>query len=116
MKQKVKGWEELQRQLEAIAEADYLPALEKGVRKAILPEMQSLTAVDTGELLDSEGVEVIKDTVVLFANSDHAVFVEFGTIHQSAQPYMRPAIDTRSDEAMRIAAEEAELIIQKAVR
>lgn len=116
MKQKLKGWDELERQLEAIAEADYLPALEKGVRKAILPEMQSLTPVDTGELRDSEGVEIQKDTVVLFADAEHAPHVEFGTSKMEAQPFMRPAIDSRKGDAMRIAAEEANMIMEKAIR
>lgn len=116
MKQKLKGWEELKKQLEAIAEADYVPALEKGVRKAILPEMRRLTPVDKGDLLASEDVVREKDTVSLIAGTDHAIFIEFGTVHQSAQPYMRPALDSKKDEAMWIAAEEAELIMQKAIR
>jgi HK97 gp10 family phage protein len=53
---------------------------------------------------------------VLYANADHAAHVEFGTVHQSAQSFMRAAIDTRKDEAMRITAEEAEFIMEKAIR
>ncbi len=111
----IQGWDKLQKQLNAIAQADYTPALEKGVREAILPEMQALTPVDEGDLLESEGVRREGNAVILYAGTDHAVFVEFGTIHQAPQPYMRPAIDAKSKEATRIAAKEIEVIIKKVI-
>ena len=111
----IQGWDKLQKQLKSIADANYTPALEKGVREAIFPEMQALTPIDTGELLESERVEVENDTVSIVADSDHAIPVEFGTIHMSAQSYMRAAIDTKSGEALKITAEEAEAIIRKAI-
>lgn len=101
----IKGMKKLEEQLKEIAEADYVPALERGVREAILPEMQRLTPVDTGDLLASEEVVVRDNTVSLLAGTDHAIFVEFGTSRMSAQPYMRPAIDTKSHDAMKIAAD-----------
>jgi HK97 gp10 family phage protein len=116
MDKNLKGYEKLVKQLNAIAEANYTPALVKGVTQAILPTMQSLTPVDTGELLESEGVEVNNDTVSLFAKAPHAAPVELGTVHMKAQPYMQPAIDTRKDEALRITAEEVENIMLKAIR
>jgi len=114
----VYGWDKLQKQLKAIADVDYTPALEKGVREAIFPEMQALTPVRTGDLLASEEVRVENDTVSLKAgggNVDYAVEVEFGTVSREARPYMRPAIDTKSDEAMKIAAKEAEAIMKKVI-
>ena len=109
------GWDKLQAQLKAIADADYIPALEKGVREAILPVMQSLTPVDEGELLASEEVRREGDTVSLIAGTDHAVHVEFGTVKMAARAFMRPAIDTKSDDALKIAAREAERIIRGAI-
>ena len=111
----IQGWEKLQAQLTAIAKADYASALEKGVRQAIFPEMQALTPVDTGELLDSEDVLRENDTVSLVAGTDHAVPVEFGTVHMAAQSFMRAAIDAKSDDAMRITAKEVEETIKRAV-
>lgn len=111
----IQGWDKLQQQLNAIAQADYSPALERGVREAILPEMQLLTPVDKGDLLASEDVIREGDAVSLIAGTDHAVHQEFGTIHMSAQPFMRPAIDVKKDEAMRIAAKEAEAIIKRVI-
>jgi HK97 gp10 family phage protein len=111
----IEGWDKLQAQLKAIAAADYTPALEKGVREAILPEMQALTRVDEGDLLASEDVVRENNSVSLVAGTDHAVHVEFGTVHQVAQPFMRPAIDTKKDAAIKVAAKEAETIMKKAI-
>jgi HK97 gp10 family phage protein len=114
----IQGWDKLQKQLKAISDADYTPALEKGVREAILPEMQALTPVDEGDLKASEDVVRENNTVSLVAGSDeahYALYVEMGTVHQAAQPFMRPAIDTKSDAAMKIAAKEAENIIKKVI-
>lgn len=112
----IQGLDKLQEQLRAIADANYTPALEKGVKEAIFPEMQRLTPVDKGDLLASENVVRENDAVSLIAGTDHAVFVEFGTVYQSAQPYMRPAIDTKSKEAMNVAAKEVNRIMEKTVK
>lgn len=115
MEKNLKGYDKLVKQIEAIAEAEYTSALAKGVTEAILPTMQFLTPVDTGELLESEGVDVNNDTVSLFAKAPHAAPVELGTVHMRAQPFMQPAIDTRKDDALRIAAKEVENIMQKVI-
>lgn len=112
----IKGMEKLQEQLRAIADANYTPALEKGVKEAILPEMQALTPVDKGDLLASEDVVRENDTVSLIAGTDHAIYVEFGTVHQEAQPFMRPAIDTKSKEALNIAAKETNKTMEQVTR
>lgn len=112
---KIKGMDDLVKQLEAIENADYVPALEKGVKQEIFPEMQRLTPVDEGELKASEEVRRQGNTVVLYAGTDHATFVEFGTSRQSPQPYMRPAIDTKSEDALKVAAEEVNKIMESKV-
>jgi HK97 gp10 family phage protein len=112
---KIRGMDKLQAQLKALAEADYVPALLKGVEQEVLPTMQELTPVDEGELKASEEVRREGDTVVLSAGTDHAVHVEFGTVNMSAQPYMRPALDTKGDAAMKVAAEEVNKIMESKV-
>jgi HK97 gp10 family phage protein len=102
----IQGLDKLTAQLYAIAGGDYTPALAKGIEQEILPEMQRLTPVDTGNLRDSEHVEVTENSVLLVAGTDYAVHVEFGTSKMSAQPYMRPAIDTKQDAAMKVTADE----------
>ena len=111
----LRGMKELQRQLNALANADYIPAFEKGVKQEIFPVMQELTPVDEGELKASEEVRREKDTIVLVAGTDHAVHVEFGTVNMSAQPYMRPAIDTKADAAEKVAADEVNKIMESKV-
>ncbi len=41
--------------------------------------------------LDTKGLQ--GDEVYAGSNSDHAVFLEYGTVRQKAQPYLRPAHD-----------------------
>jgi HK97 gp10 family phage protein len=109
----IQGIGRLSAQLYAIAEADYLPALAKGVEEEIFPQMQRLTPVDTGWLKSNERVEVSNNAVTLVADTDYALFVEMGTSKMAAQPYMRPAIDTKSDAAMKVAAREIDKEIKR---
>ncbi|SRR6266567_4869005 len=49
--------------------------------------------VDTGELRDSKYVIVREMEVEVGFDSDHAVYVELGTVHMAAQPYLLPAFE-----------------------
>lgn len=111
----IKGLDELEKQIVAIAKADYVDALEIGVREVLLPEMKSLTPVDKGDLLASEEVQRTGDSVSLYAGTDHALPVEFGTIHMPAQSYMRAAIDNKMNEALEVTGREVEKIMEKAI-
>ena len=115
----LKGDKELIAQLNSIANADYVLALEKGVKQEVLPEMQRLTPVDRGWLKASERVDIEDGVVLLIAgdgkNVDYPVYVELGTSKMSPQPFMRPAVDNKSDAALRVAAEEVNHIMEKAV-
>jgi HK97 gp10 family phage protein len=89
---------------------------------AVFNSSQELVPVDTGELKDSGHVVVTKTGKTVSAavvyDSDHSVFVEFGTGIRGAasagagdgpynpnwpgmpaQPYLRPAFDQHRDEA-----------------
>lgn len=116
MNKNIKGYDKLVKQIQAISEAEYAMALEKGVSQVVLPLMQSLTPVDTGELLESEGVERTNDTVSLFAKAGHAAHVELGTINMPAQSFMQAALDIGMDRALQVTADEVENIMKKAVR
>lgn len=48
-----------------------------------------LVPVDTGQLRDSITIDLRENSIV--AEEDYAVFVEFGTINQSPQPFLGPA-------------------------
>ena len=89
---------------------EFLDALESRLdeRVAIVAESvasmaATLAPVDTGELMDSisatmEGViETLVISGAVVAEAAHAPFVEFGTIHMSAQPYLAPALDAHRE-------------------
>ena len=48
--------------------------------------------VDTGRLRASIESENTDDKIIIRANTEYDKYVEFGTIRQSPQPFIRPAI------------------------
>lgn len=46
---------------------------------------------EKAEALDTQGLN--GDEVYAGSNSDHAIFQEYGTVKQPAQPYLRPAME-----------------------
>ena len=51
-------------------------------------------AVDTGEMRDKAHFEMTGDSEgTMHADADHSGFVEFGTVHQGAQPWFIPAAE-----------------------
>lgn len=71
----------------------------------MLEDVKARCPVDDGELRDSLYVTTEDHTsatklsvqntfAYITTDAPHAYFVEYGTIHQAAQPFMRPAIDT----------------------
>jgi HK97 gp10 family phage protein len=106
----VQGWDKLQKQFGQIADMDWVSA-EVDAMNVIAKEAKVLVPVDTGALQITIGVEVEGETVSLVAGGgevDYALHVEFGTIKMAAQPYMRPAIDTKGNEAVKAAGKNLE--------
>lgn len=76
----------------------------------IIEDAKRLVPVDTGELEDSiTSVAVRAERDSLKRNigfrktaSWRAHFIEFGTIHNAAQPFMRPALDARHEDAIAV--------------
>lgn len=58
----------------------------------IVADAQAIVPVDTGDLRRSIKHTVVEDTVVISAEEDYAMEVEFGTSKMAAQPYLRPAL------------------------
>jgi len=54
-------------------------------------EMLNNMAGEKAEALDTQGLK--GDEVYAGSNSDHAIFQEYGTVKQPAQPYLRPAME-----------------------
>lgn len=115
---KLRGMDELMSQIERIgniAEEKLVPLLKEAAEETILPEAKRLVPVDTGELRDSLEIRETPNGIELYAGTDHALPVEFGTVHQEAQPYMRPAIDTQSDAMLKKVADRLEIEIEKVI-
>lgn len=103
----VQGYDKLLAQLQDIADLDWVSAEVDGMN-VIAEEARRLVPVDTGALQSTIGVEVEGETVNLVAGGDgvdYQAYVEFGTSKMAAQPYMRPAIDTKKNEADKAIAE-----------
>ncbi len=54
-------------------------------------EMLNNMEGEKAEALDTQGLK--DDEVYVGSNSDHAIFQEYGTVKQPAQPYLRPAME-----------------------
>ena len=75
---------------------DVLEGLQKNIEKAALTlekNAKQNCPVDTGKLRASITTEVGKLEAEVGTNVEYALYVEFGTSKQSAQPFMRPALD-----------------------
>ena len=93
MSKKIKGMDKLQKQLDAIANMNTTDAVIDGA-EVIERASKENAPVDTGELRDSHGIEVISEEEVdIVVKAMHAMFIEYGTGMMRAQPFLRPAID-----------------------
>lgn len=111
----IDGYEELLKQFENIQDLDWVVAEKEGM-EIIAEEARRLVPVDTGALQSTIEVQVEGETVNLVAGDgrdvDYQYYVEFGTSKMEAQPYMRPAIDTKKNECNKAIAEN----LQKQIR
>ncbi len=80
----LKKWQFLKAQ--KIAENDLATA------HLIRNDALDLVPVDTGRLKGSISI-VERDGVGVLANTNYAVFIEFGTDRMPAQPYLNPALE-----------------------
>lgn len=74
----------------------------------IAVQAQINAPVDTGELRGSIHVETTPDSSQVVASAKHAIFVEMGTYKMPARPFMRDAINQRSQAALNAIADELE--------
>ena len=59
--------------------------------EAAAQEARAMCPVDTGRLRSSIGVSAGDGEAVVYANTDYAAYVEFGTSKMAPQPFMVPA-------------------------
>lgn len=78
----------LMRQLKKLESIDRDP-VRRFVARAVVWHAKKLAPVDTGWLKSS----IHEDDGNVVVDAPHAVYVEFGTEHMEAQPFLRPALD-----------------------
>jgi HK97 gp10 family phage protein len=114
----LEGLAELLVQLESMDKELSGPAVDDALLDAanvILPEALRLVPVDTGRLRDSlyaansrtapSGFRKTKanpGTAKVAASAYHAHLVERGTRHSRKQPFLRPALDNKEADALRV--------------
>lgn len=80
--------------LDELADDDDFQDGMQEVAEAALEDAQMHVPVDTGELRDSLHIEDGDDGAkMVVAETDHWLYVEFGTSVMEATPFLRPAID-----------------------
>jgi Bacteriophage HK97-gp10, putative tail-component len=76
---------------------DVLEATFSTLAQRGLQYLQSITPVDTGELQDSDYVEIDDEggrlRLTIGATAEHALFQELGTSRHGANPFIRPTFD-----------------------
>jgi len=68
--------------------------------QAVLNVAEATVPVDTGTLRDSLHVDQDTDGVLVGSDVPYAVFVEYGTSDTPSQPFLRPALDSASEETV----------------
>lgn len=72
---------------------DLTPSLQAAVDEGVT-YAQSVVPVDTGFLQSSIGGQVNgPEEAEIFATAEYAAYVEYGTIHMDAQPFLEPALE-----------------------
>jgi HK97 gp10 family phage protein len=114
---KVHGLDKVLRNVDKADEAIKKSAAETVEKAALEIEAEAvfLVPVDTGRLKDSIQEEKITDlSRRVGTDVEYAGFVEFGTKHQAAQPYLRPAADKVGSKYPKIVRQGIALEIKKA--
>lgn len=64
----------------------------RAIAEAVAEEARRLAPVRTGELRDGIHAAEAPDGADVVSEAPHSVFVEYGTMHMSPQPFLRPAV------------------------
>lgn len=120
---KVTGEKRLQQALMAYAPAftrALQPAVNEGAamveayakQRAPVGEGELASKIESGPVRVT-ATEVVSETV---SSAEHGPFVEFGTAHMAAQPFMRPAREQAKKQGKRLLATEAAKLIPQVAR
>ena len=111
----IQGYDELLKQFAKIENLNWVQAEQKGM-EVVAEEARAIVPVDTGALQSTIRVETVGEEVQLVAGGDgfdYSLYVEFGTVKMAAQPSMRPAIDNKEREMLKVIAADLEAKMRK---
>ena len=98
MRCELEGMDDLLKKLKKNVKLDDVKKVVKHNTAELQERAQRNCPVDTGNLKDSIGIDIIDDgmTGEVEPTADYGPYVEYGTRKMSAQPYVRPAFSTQS--------------------
>lgn len=120
MPARIVGLDRLRRKLArlpASVRKETVAALIQGAQQ-IAESARSRVATDRGELADSIAVGASDDglSVTVEASAEHAKFVEFGTRHTPARPFLLPAFEEARPKVVAAVAEAARRAIKNVAK
>ena len=59
----------------------------------VVSAAKDMAPVDSGYMRDTIKYDFVEDGVLFSASSGYSLFVEYGTVNQSAQPFLGPALE-----------------------
>lgn len=86
-----------QQQLDQAIQTSY-----EEIGAAVVDSVKGETPVSTGELKKATDYKKEEDGLYIYNTKDYAPFVEFGTVHQYANPFMRRGIVKSVSEVAKI--------------
>lgn len=93
----VKGLDKLLSQFKKLKNIDPTPGL-LASGNVLLRQSKKNAPVDTGFLRNSgDVIQNPNGTIEMIFSADYSYFVEVGTSHSKAHPYVRPAISSKRD-------------------
>jgi len=111
----LKGLKSLNRKLERIAKDAPEAAVKACFAGALVieGEAKQRCPVDTGMLRGSITSERIPRGAQVGPHTEYAAYVEYGTRHMAAQPYMGPAVDAKRAEVVRLVGEAVRIEVRR---
>lgn len=124
----VVGMDELLRKLDALPSklGTKKNIIARSLRKGgelVRARMADLAPYESGTLQESIMITVVEQTaegalarIGPSRKGFYGMFPEFGTVHQSPDPFMRPAFDEKRDQAVKLIGEELARQIERELR
>lgn len=107
--------EKLYRQLDELARMDGIEAAYDAAR-VIAARASQLAPQDTGFMAENIYAEMTPEGGAVISEAPYTLFVEYGTVHMAAQPFLRPAMDEYQAEIDRAAQRAGDREVARRIR